>query len=236
MRPVPPGEITRVEPQDERQPGQAGDLGHLVEGARLSATAIGLVLVAEVGPADRARAQDVRAERADERDLEQHVDGRPDKDRDDHGAGQVALWVVGLTPNCTACSKPEQGEHDPSGRDRDQDALDRRAVDEEAATAGEVGAVEVGDQQTMIVRTGMNTFHEVIAVVGPGQPPDPDHVHDHEHDHQDDRDRVMPTTVQRAAGSPFALAMTKKWRAQWSLDRYWIAASTSIGATVAACR
>ncbi len=47
---------------------------------------------------------------------------------------------------------------------------------------------------------------------------------------------TMPLPDSVFAGSPFTRWLWKKWRAQCAVERYWIAASTSIGATVAACR
>ncbi len=84
-------------------------------------------------------------QRADVDDLQQQVDGGADGHRAEHGPGDVLLRVGALTRQLDGLLEAEQGEDDAAGADRGQDAL--RAERGEAATGGEVAAVEVGERQ-----------------------------------------------------------------------------------------
>ena len=89
--------------------------------------------------------------------------------------------------------------------------------------------------RTMIVSTGISTFHDVIALLARASQRMPIRL------------RVTKISIRITAAMipvpervfalrPFTRWWWKKLRAQCAVERYWIAASTSIGATVDACR
>ena len=89
--------------------------------------------------------------------------------------------------------------------------------------------------RTMIVSTGMITFHVVIPLLARANQRMPTRFRITKMNIRMTA-AMMPLPDSVFAEMPFTTWLWKKWRAQCAVDRYWIAASTSIGATVAAWR
>ena len=123
-------------------------------------------------------------ERADEGELQRDVDEAGDQHRADHRDGDVALRVVGLAGELDALAEAEVGEDDPGGGDRLEDAVPARGHE---AVAGEVLAVERGDQEGDDHQQDHRDLPADQDVVDPGEPADAVVVDDHEDGHQHHR-------------------------------------------------
>ena len=112
----------------------------------------------------RPRTADLRGRhRGDEDELEQDVDDSADEDRADHRAWDVALGVRALARELVGLLEAEQREHDPARGDGREDASG--AGRREPVRRGEVAMWRPASASTMIVSTGIATFHHVAALL-----------------------------------------------------------------------
>ena len=94
--------------------------------------------------------------------LQKDVHDRPDHHRADHREGDVASGVRGLAAELDRLLEALVGEDHAAGRDGGEDPVD--AGRREAVAGAEIGALELGDAKTMIVKNGIAIFHQTIAV------------------------------------------------------------------------
>jgi hypothetical protein len=127
----PAGRDHGVDVEDRGQPPQADERGQLGERA-----AELRVAGSRPGPLDLRGRQ-----RGQEHDLQEQVDDQADRDRADHGPGDVAPRVGALPGELVGLLEAEQREDDAACRDRGEDAV--RAVGVEAVGRREVARVEV---------------------------------------------------------------------------------------------
>ena len=127
-------------------------------------------------------------------------------------------------PSCTACSKPSSENTMPAGRARTI-ALNGSGWTKKPPAAVKLEPWKLEASRTMIVPTGMITFHHVSALLTRASQRTP-----------------MRLIAVKTNMSAIATGIPGPWRlvplyqlwANFQDDAYWMAASTSMGATVAA--
>ena len=164
--------------EDVGQPAQAEPLGQPGEGPEDPGEGD---VVPPVG-------QGLVGQRPDEHHLQQQVDGGPDEHGEDHRPGHVPLRVLALATQLHRLLESDQGEHRPTVAHRVEDAV--QAEGGEATAAGEVGGVEMGEEQYDDGQGGDEHLPDGDGVVGPNQVADAEQVGHHEQGHHRRRHQV----------------------------------------------
>ena len=132
--------------------------------------------------------QGVLGQGPDEHHLQENVDRGPDQHGEDHRPGHVTLGVPALAAQLDGLLEADQREHRSTVTHRPQDPVE--TVGGEAAGTGEVGGVEVGEEEHQDGQGGDDHLPGGDGAVDPDQVADAEQVDHDEECHQHRRNRV----------------------------------------------